>query len=188
MDQPLSKSSSTASSLGLQRAVDGGSRTPRGDREAREVWEGAGRAAPHLLGGHHAASPLLEPPSPITELLRAGPSTTPTAQPAATSTQDISAPGDSVRISRAGAPSGGDGGGGSQSPPASEGLWGTPGPRSPLRAQGPATQLCGGKSGPDCRAVALSRAPEPVHGRMTRRRRESRGWPAGSVKWDASIY
>lgn len=110
MDQPLSKSSSTASSLGLQRAVDGGSRTPRGDREAREVWEGAGRAAPHLLGGHHAASPLLEPPSPITELLPAGPSTTPTAQPAATSTQDISAPGDSVRISRAGAPSGGDGG------------------------------------------------------------------------------
>ena len=116
--------------------------------------------------------------TPSTELLPAA-GTTPTAQ-------DVCA-GDSERISRAGAPSGGDGGWVAV-PTSLGGPLGHTWTSLTARAQGPAARLCGGKSGPDGRAVAPSRAPEPVHGRMTRSRRESRGCPGGSGKWNASIY
>lgn len=52
-----------------------------------------------------------------------------------------------MRISRAGAPSGGDGVWVAV-PTSLEGLWGKPEPRSALRGQGPAVRLCWGNQAP----------------------------------------
>ena len=112
------------------------------------MWEGARRVAPHLLGGHHAALPLLEPPPPQQNSSRrpAQP-----RRPRTSARETVSAfPGQGLPLAVTG--------GGSQSPPASEGHWGTPGPRSPLGLRAQPPDFAGGNQAP---TAEQSLRPEP---------------------------
>lgn len=81
-----------------------------------------------------------------------------------------------MRISRAGAPSGGDGVWVAV-PTSLEGLWGKPEPRSALRGQGPAVRLCWGNQAPTAEQSLHTGPQNPSTGE----RQEADGSPAAGL-------